>query len=702
MSEKRAGKAAPVAEEPAAIRNVVLVGPSGSGKTTLMQSLLIAAGAVPRTGPLPADQPRSVGLDVATVAFGGAVITLIDTPGYADFLGDVRAGLRGADGALFVVSSVDGVDPGTQLLWNECEAVGMPRAIVVTKLDKERADFDETVAITHRVFVGGGGVLPLHLPVHADNGTVAGFIDVLSTTIHEWTSGAPVERAADAEHIALTETARNDLIEGIITESEDESLMDAFIGGETIATDTLVKDLERAVARGHFHPVLGHAAQPAPVGAELILDLIARGFPSPLEHPLPVATGIDGSPKAPLASDPAGPLCAEVIKTTSDPYVGKLSIVRVFSGTLKLDEKVHVSGHFSAGSGHIDHDIDERVGALSVFTGAESAPVSAAIAGSIVSVAKLTRAETGDTLSNAADPLLMEPWLMPEALLPVAIKAHASTDEDKLSQALGRLLAEDPTLRLEHSEETGQIVLWTMGEAHADLVVDHLRTRYGVTTDAEEVRIGLRETFSAKAEATGRLVKQSGGHGQYAVCNIVVEPLPMGSGFEFVDAVVGGAVPRQFIPSVEKGVRHQMARGVAAGYPVTDIKVTLTDGKAHSVDSSDMAFQTAGALALKDAANKVPINLLEPIMRIEVTVPDEFVGAVLSDVSGRRGQVLGTESADGGNTLVTAMVPEVELTRYAIDIRSISHGSAQYHREPAGYQAMPAARARTILGGTKD
>lgn len=712
MADKRSDRKsvpAPAAPSPDRIRNVALVGPAGSGKTSLMESLLHAAGAIGRRGsvtegtsvgdwdPVAVRQKRSVGMSVATFAWGDVVINLVDTPGYADFTGDLRAGLRGVDAALFVVSSVDGVDGATARLWDECEVVGMPRAVVVTNLDKERADFDETVAVCQRVFTGGGGVLPLFLPVHGDDGVVAGFIDLLDEQIWDWSSGQAVVTAAEDRHRELIETERGSLIEGVVTESEDEDLMDRFIGGEHVEVDQLTADLERAVARGHFHPVMGHAIRTANVGSELILDLIVRGFPSPAEHELPVVTRIDGSPTEPLSADADGPLVAEVIKTTSDPYVGKVSIVRVFSGTLRPETLVHVSGHFRPGTGHEDHDLDERIGHLTGMVGAAHSDVSAAVAGSIVAVSKLGRAETGDTLSAADHPLLMEPWQMPAPLLPVAITPHSAGDEDKLGTALARVVAEDPTLRIDHPEETGQIVLWTLGEAHADLVLDRIRTRYGVAVDAIEVRAPMRETFAAASTGNGRLVKQSGGHGQYAVVDIMVEPLAPGSGFEFVDKIVGGAVPRNFIPSVEKGIRHQMALGVAAGYPVVDIKVTLVDGKFHTVDSSDMAFQTAGAMALKDAAARTTISLLEPVITLTVDVPDEHVGAVIADVSTRRGMIKGTTSLADGRSRVVADVPETEISRYAIDIRSITHGTGDFERAEAGYAPVPAAVAKRVI-----
>ncbi|MEZ5116944.1 MAG: elongation factor G-like protein EF-G2 [Candidatus Nanopelagicales bacterium] len=709
MAEKTpAGAAgrAPEADRPDHIRNVVLVGPSGSGKTTLLESLLVATDAIPRAGRVEDGttvsdfdeaeirQQRSVSLSLAPVMHEGIKLNFLDTPGYADFVGDLRAGLRAADAALFVVSAVDGVDGATQMLWEECAAVGMPRAVVISKLDKERADFDELVAICQRVF--GEGVLPLYLPMAADDGSVAGLIGLLSEQVYDYSSGERVTRDPDAEHLPLIEEARNALIEGIITESEDETLMDRFLGGEKIDLDTLIADLETAVARGHFYPVLPAALVPQGFGTAELLELVSRGFPSPLEHPLPAVTTPDGDPRGPLTCDPDGPLCAEVVKTTTDPYVGRISLVRVFSGTLTPDSVVHVSGHFPADRGHEDHDVDERVGALSDPLGKTQRTISAGHAGDLIAVAKLTRAETGDTLSDKDNPLLIEPWVMPDPLLPVAVVAHSKADEDKLSQGLGRLVAEDPTMRLEKNAETGQLVLWCMGEAHVDVLLDRLRNRYGVAVDSVPLRVSLRETFQSSAKGHGRLVKQSGGHGQYAVCDIEVEPLPSGSGFEFVDKVVGGSVPRQFIPSVEKGVRAQMEKGVIAGYPLIDIRVTLFDGKAHSVDSSDMAFQHAGALALKEAAAAAQTSLLEPVDEISVLVSDEYVGAIMSDLSGRRGRVTGTEPVGNGRTLVKADVPELELTRYAVELRSMSHGTATFTRRYTGHEPMPHQLAEKV------
>jgi len=703
-SEKGQAAAVAAVTEPGNVRNVVLVGHSAAGKTTLVEALLAATGGIARAGSVtegttvcdfdPAErrQQRSVSLAMAPVWHGEVKANLLDTPGYADFVGELRAGLRAADAALFVVSAADGVDASTVALWEECAAVGMPRAVAITRLDHPRADFDGALAACQEAF--GQGVLPLYLPLHGDgpdgaDPAVVGLIGLLSQRVFDYSTGGfpPQERDPDPEHERLIADARNALIEGIIAESEDETLMERYLDGEEIELKVLVDDLETAVARGSFYPVIGVSATTG-VGLAEVLEVLTSAFPSPLEHQAPAVTGVDGSPRDPLTCDPAGPLVAEVVKTTIDPYVGRVSLVRIFSGTLRPETAVHVSGHGLADRGHADHDEDERVTHLYSPLGATLRPVESCVAGDICAVTKLASAETGDTLSAKDDPLVVAPWDMPEPLLPVAVAARTRSDEDALAKGLARLVAGDPTMRLERNAETHQLVLWCMGEAHADVVLDRLRSG-GVELDVVPVRIPLRETFTRASSGHGRHVKQSGGHGQYAICDVEVEPLPTGAGFEFVDRIVGGVVPNQFIPSVEKGVRAQMARGVLAGYPLVDIKVTLVDGKAHSVDSSDAAFQMAGALAVREAAAGGAVTLLEPLDEVTITVPDGYVGAVMSDLSGRRGRVLGTEPAPGERTCVRAEVPQLELLRYAIELRSFTSGTGSFSRRFARYEPMP-------------
>ena len=708
--------AAPTADSPAAIRNVVLVGPSGGGKTTLVEALLVASGVLTRQGSVvdgttvcdsdqaELAQQRSVGLALAPLEHDGIKVNLIDTPGYADFVGELRAGLRAADCALFVIAANEGVDDPTKSLWLECAQVGMPRAVVITKLDHARANYESALAAAQAAF--GDKVLPLYL---AADSPCTGLIGLLSQTHYEYANGKRTDtHAPDASYSEPIEVLRGTLIEGIIEESEDETLMERYLGGEEIDQSVLIDDLEKAVARASFFPVIP-ACSGTGVGTLELLEIITSAFPSPPEHRLPEVFTPQGKTREGLACDPNGPLLAEVVKTTSDPYVGRVSLVRVFSGTIRPDATVHVSGHFSSffgsdgfssSAGHTDHDEDERIGALSFPLGKQQRPAPAVVAGDICAIGRLSKAETGDTLSEKPDPMVLKPWTMPEPLLPMAVEPRAKTDEDKLSVGLQRLSAEDPTLRIEQNPETHQIVLWCMGEAHAGVVLDALARRYGVAVDTVELRVPLRETFGGNAKGHGRHVKQSGGHGQYAVCDIEVEPLPEGSGFEFVDKVVGGSVPRNFIPSVEKGVKAQMEKGLlngaGAGYPVVDIRVTLFDGKAHSVDSSDFAFQMAGGLALREAAAATRVNLLEPVDLVSVLVPDDMVGSVMSDLASRRGRVLGTENVGEDRTLVRAEIPEIELTRYAIDLRSLSHGAGSFTRSFARYEPMPESAAAKV------
>ncbi len=692
MGRQDTSTSSPTVSSPRALRNVVLVGPSGSGKTRLFDHLVTTTTAGYR--PPNRDGGRSTGLNVASVTSGDLVINLIDTPGYADFVGDLRAGLRAADAAVFVISAADGVDAATRSLWHECKEVGAPLAVVLTKLDTPNADFDTAIADCQSAF--GEGVMPLGVPVMGGDAALEHIVDLVLGEVHDYAGGTRVVRPTTDEHIGFFDTYHGPLLEGIITEAEDDTLLDRYLGGEQIGFDVVERALLTAVERGSFHPVVPVSVSTG-AGIDVLLHLIGAAFPPPTEANRPKAYTVSGAEAPDIEVDPSAPLVAEVIRTTNDSYVGHVALVRVFTGTLRPDQVVHVSGHLGSFSGkdvegRPDHDDDVRVGPLASPLGETLRPKDSAIAGEIVVVQKLPGAAVADTLSPKESPVVVAPWTMPDALLPAAVQPSARGDEDKLPGALQRLAGSDPSLRVEHNSETGQVVLWTMGQTHLDLVLLRLKDELDVSVEVVPVRTALRETFVAKAAAKGRHVKQSGGHGQYAICDIEVEPLERGAGFEFVDKVVGGAVPRQFIPSVEKGVRAQLERGVVAGFPVVDVRVTLLDGKAHSVDSSDAAFQMAGALALKEAAAQDGATaLLEPIDTLTVTVPDDHVGAVMTDISGRRGRILGSGPADReGFTVVTAEVPQTELTRYAVDLRSVSQGAGTFERSMSGYELMPA------------
>ncbi|WP_104108274.1 elongation factor G-like protein EF-G2 [Nocardioides sp. 616] len=686
--------------EPDRIRNVVLVGPPTGGKTSLVEALALHTGAVTRAGRVEDGttlsdfeefervHQRSAAMSVVPVVHGGTKINLIDTPGYVDFAGEVRAGLRAADAALLVVpanAATDGsLDEATRQMMREGVEAAVPSAVVVTKLDHARADLDLVVAAVSEEL--GDRVLPL-FALTTEHAEVTGLTHLLA---HE--AASEEARAAHAR-----------LVEAIVEEAEDEQLMDDYLEGAEVGEEALVADVAEAMRHGLFHPVVPVCAATG-VGLTELLDLVVAGFPAPASHPSPEVFTPAGKTAPPLTADPSGPLVAQVIGTTSDPYVGRLSMVRVFSGTLRPDQNLHVSGHassfFGDASGHEDHDADERTGALSHPFGAASVPAPELVAGDIGCVSRLTTAETGDTLSTPEEPRVLKPWTAPDPQLPVAVEAATRSDEDKLSGALARLAAEDPSLRVERNAETHQVVLWVLGEAHAELALERLRS-HGVEVAVSDVVVPLRERLTGAAKGHGRHVKQSGGHGQYAVCDVEVEPLPGGAGFEFADRVVGGAVPRQFVASVEKGVRAQMELGVRLGYPLVDLRANLTDGKAHSVDSSDMAFQAAGALALREAAESVGVVLLEPYDKVSVLVQDALVGETMSDLSARRGRLLGTDQVGSDRTLVHAVVPQTELVRYAVDLRAATHGVGTFTREFAHYEPMPEELAAKVPRRTR-
>jgi elongation factor G len=679
---------APEPRSAARVRNVALVGHAGAGKTTLAEALLVATGALTRAGRIEDGttcldteaveirQQRSVSLGVATVEHAGHRITLLDTPGSPDFVGELRAGLRAADAALFVVSAVNGVGAATVQLWEECAAIGLPRAVVITQLDRARADAEDAVRLCQLLL--GDGVYPVHLVERDTDGSVRGLVNLLRPD-----AGTGPAGESEADRL------RSELIEGIIGESEDEALMERYLAGDQLVQADLIADLETAVARGHFHPVLC-AAPLLGIGVDDLLQLLVAGFPCPTEHGCPPVTLPDGSPAPSLTCASDAPLAAEVVKTTTDPYLGRVSLVRVFSGTLRPDVPVHVSGHGLADRGHPDHDVDERIGAIFSPLGAGLRPVAACPAGDICAVARLTSAETGDTLSSPGDPRLVPPWDLPVPQLPVAVEAASRADEDRLATALARLVAEDPTVRLERRPHTGQLLLWCVGDAHAEVLLDRLRTRHGVGITTVPVRVPMVETLAGPARVTGRHVKQSGGHGQYAVVVVEGEPGPPGSGLVFEQRIVGGTVPAQFHSSVEKGIRTQAARGVTGDRPLVDVRLTLVDGKSHSVDSSDAAFQAAGALAVRELAAAAGTQLLEPWCEVEVVAPGEYVGAVMSDLSARRARVTGT-AADPvrDRTTVRAEIPEVELLPYAGVLRSVTHGTGSFLRRPLGHEPAP-------------
>jgi elongation factor G len=682
------------------VRNVLIVGHGGAGKTSLVEALLFATGATTRVGRVedgttvtdfePEESRRHISVSLALAPFehGGFKINLLDAPGYADFVGEVRSALPAVDAVLFVVSAVDGVETQTEVIWTMAEEMGLPRAFYINKLDRERASFSRTVQQIQELF--GKEAQPLYLPI-GDEHSFSGLVGLLSGTAHTYDDGKRSEAAVPDELVAQVEALRGELIETVIQEAEDEDLMDRYLGGEEITPMDLIPDLERAVAAGRLFPVLAGSATKG-IGTAEVLEILTEAFPSPAER-APYEGTVPGTDTAVTRrADPDASMSAYVFKTISDPYVGRINLFRVVSGTFLPDQSV-----LNAGKGK-----EERVGHLLTVRGKQQEQVDRLVAGDIGAVAKLSDTATGDTLCDKADPVVLATPSMPEPLLPIAIAPKSKGDEDKLSSGLARAVAEDLTLRVERNVETRQTVLWGMGETHVDLTLERLKRKFGVEVTTAPLRLPYKETFKRPVtKAMGRHVKQSGGHGQYAICYIDVEPLPRGEGFEYVDKIYGGAVPNQFIPSVEKGVRKAMEDGLSAGYPVVDLRVTLVDGKYHTVDSSDMAFQIAGGLALKEAASQTEISLLEPILELEVLIPDEFVGDVLGDLSSRRGRVVGTDPVGTGRTLVRAQVPESEATRYAIDLRSMTHGKGSFARRFSHYEELPSNLAAKVVEAAK-
>jgi elongation factor G len=671
------------------VRSILIVGHGGAGKTSLVESVLHATGATNRIGrvedgttvtdfePEETRKQISVSLAVAPVEHDGFKVNLLDAPGYADFVGEVRAALPAADAVLFVVSAVEGVETQTEVVWTMAEELGLPRAFFINKLDRDRASFARTLDAIQAAF--GKACPPLYLPIGEEH-DFRGLVGLLSGRAFLYEDGARREGDVPEELQEAASGLREQLIEAIIQESEDEDLMDRYLGGDEIAPTDLIPDLEQAVTAGRLFPVLAGAAT-RNVGVTELLEVLTQAFPSPVERP----------PVEGRRADPAGPLAAYVFKTISDPYVGRMNLFRVLSGTFLPDSTV-----LNATKGK-----DERVGNLLTVRGKAQEPADQVVAGDIGAVAKLADTATGDTLSAKDDPVRLPAPSMPDPLLPIAIAPKSRGDEEKLSSGLSRTEAEDLTLRVERNPETKQTILWGMGENHIEVTLERLKRKYGVEVVQVPLLLPYKETFKASVRALGRHVKQSGGHGQYAIANLEVEPLPRGGGFEYVDKIYGGAVPNQFIPSVEKGVRKAMEDGLLAGYPVVDIRVTLYDGKYHSVDSSDMAFQIAGALALKEAAAQAEVALLEPVLELEVLVPDEYVGDILGDLSSRRGRVVGTDPVGTGRTLVRATVPEAEVVRYAIDLRSMTRGRGSFARRFSHYEELPPHLAAKVVEEAK-
>jgi elongation factor G len=674
------------------IRNVLLLGHGGSGKTSLLEAMLFTNGSITRMGriedgntvsdhdPEEVRKGISVSLSLAPVEIDGVKINMLDAPGYADFVGDVHSAIRAVDAVILVVSAVDGVEVQTEVGWELAAELGLPRAIVINKLDRERASFERTLDELVKSF--GTQVAPLQFPIGEEH-DFSGIADLLSGKAYTYGSDPRgVEGEWPDELHAKADPLREKLTEAVA--EADDALLEQYLETGELPEDVIIKGLHAGFVDAKIAPVFVTAAA-RPIGLDLLTRFVADVFPSPLERPPVVVSGPKGESER--QCDPNGPLTALEFKTVSDPYVGHISMFRVFSGKVRPDSSIY----------NATKKAEQRVGQLFTLKGKEHDNVSEVPAGDIGAVAKLSHTTTGDTFSTKDDPVVLAPIPMPEPLLGIAVEPRTKGDEDKLSTALSRVREEDPTVRIDRSEETHETVMYGMGEAHLDVVLERMRRKYGVDVTHRPARIPYKETIKGTAKAQGRHVKQSGGHGQYAVCWIEVSPLPHGGGFEFDDKIVGGVIPNQFIPSVEKGVIKAMADGVGAGYPMVDVKVTLYDGKFHSVDSSDIAFQIAGSLAMKEAAQQAGVSLLEPIAELDIVVPDAYTGDIMGDLNSKRGKILGMEQIGSGRQLIRALAPLAEVARYSIDLRSMTGGRGTFSMKFSHYEEVPAHIAQKVI-----
>jgi elongation factor G len=656
---------------PHRIRTVALLGQGGAGKTALGEGLLTAAGAASRGGVLDSAEERerghSLSLSTAALDWRECRVHVIDTPGTPDFAGEAYPALSGADCALFVVDAVDGVQPVHDALWKRCDALGLPRIVVLSGLDKERAGYQAHVdALRQRC---GKPLAPVHMPLGLGE-EFTGVIDLLHQQAVTRVAGERTKGPVPHEHAEQAEHNRRLLVEAIV-ETDDE-LLEAYLEGEEPAAAALGKAFAHGIATCQFFPLLCVSVE-AGLGLRLLADFLVDECPSPLDRP--VASDGDGH-----AVDPAeGPLALQVIKTRSDRYLGRISVARVLAGQLEPDQEAVVAR--TGATTRLHH--------LLWLQGDAQHPCGGASAGDLVAVPKLEDVETGDTLRAPGSSVTAEAVTAPKGQHRVAIQPAAGGDEEKLSGGLARLTEEDPALTVDRAAETGQLVLATAGPEHAQACIQRLRQRFGASVDSVPLAVAYRETLAGPAEATGKLKKQTGGAGQFAIAVIEAEPLERGAGFEFHDRIVGGVIPKTYIPSVEKGVRAAMAAGVLAGYPVVDVKVSLVDGKTHSVDSSQMAFETAGSLAFREAASAAGLLLLEPIMAVTASVPDDQVGDVMGDLAARRGRILGTEPIGGGRTQVRAHVPEAELTTVVPELRALTHGAGSVSMAFDHYDVAP-------------
>jgi len=665
--------------ETAKIRNVILLGHSSSGKTSLVEAFLNAMKITTRMGTIasgntvgdyqPDEIERKITLNAKIINFnvGEYRINTIDTPGYLDFIGDVLGCVKVVDAAILLVDAVSGIEVGTERFWELLEAHKIPRFIFINKLDKENANFVQRVSELREKF--GKNCVPIAWPV----GKESGLSKVVSFFDRDF-NAASIDPQCEAFHKEAIET---------IAESND-ALLDKYLNGETLSAQDIRNGLTSAVKNLALYPILAGAATSG-VGVKELLQEIAEVMPDPSQHAPFKAQSADGK-EIEIKTTQDAPFTAFVFKTISDPYVGQLNVFKVLSGRLSSDSEFY----------NASKSTSERFGPLYFLRAKEQITTKEAVAGDIVAVAKLKETQTSDTLCDKKNPVLCEPVTFPEPAISFSIKPNSRQDDDQIMSALHKVVAEDSTFKFTRDPQTKELIVSGMGDLHLDVVIDRMRKRYGVDVEVGTPKVPYKETVKKAAKVQGKYKKQTGGRGQYGDVWIELEPLPRGGGFEFVDKIVGGAIPRNFIPSVEKGIRNALPQGALAGFPVVDVRVTLYDGSYHDVDSSDIAFQIAGSMAFKKAQEQAVSVLLEPIMEVEVVIPEEYMGQITGDLNGRRGRIMGMD-VGSKNQIIKAHVPLAEMFKYAGELKSMTGGRGSYSMRFGHYEEVPSKLAAPLV-----
>jgi len=681
----------------ASIRNVALVGHTGAGKTQLASAILADTGMINRFGKVDDGttvtdfdeeeiaRKHTLSASLAFAEWNRQKINLIDTPGIGNFFTDARAGLQVADAALVVVDAVAGVMVQTEKVWQAAEELQLPRLVVLNRLDRERASLDRSLQSLRESC--NRTVVPIQLPIGEEKG-FRGVVDLVNRkafTFEGGETGRCTPGAVPAEMTTAVEAAREALIE-MVAEA-DEHLMERFFEAGTLTDEELVAGLRAATAGAKLFPLVCTSAL-SNIAVQPLLDAVVAYLPSPADRPFP-ARDADGNPSAVKADDTA-PTAAFVWKTIADPFAGRITMFRVVAGTLKSDSTVQ----------NRTKDTPERLGHLELLQGKTQTPVPEIKAGDLGAVAKLKDTLTNDTIGDKGSSLRFQPIEFPEPVLAYAIEPKSRGDEDKISTSMHRLEEEDPSIRYSRDPQTKELLLAGQGQVHIEVTVAKLKRRFGVDVNLKPPRIPYRETIKSATEAHGRHKKQTGGHGQFGDCKIRMEPLARGTDFEFVDDIFGGAIPRQFVPAVEKGIQEARHRGYLAGYPVVDFKVTVYDGSYHDVDSNELSFKMAGSLAFKDAMTRAKPTILEPVMDVEVYAPSDYAGDLMGDLNGRRGRIAGMDTR-GGTTVIKALVPMAEMLTYEQHLTSATGGRGSYHMEYSHYDEVPAHLQTKIIAAAK-